>query len=171
MKLEDFINKYGNISVDENELKELLGVKDEKYFIPKENELYYYVYSYGEIDYWENEFDEIDGKILENNDIFATKEEAEEHARKQRFLLQMKRDFLDNSDEIDWGNDDQMKYYLTYDHSLFTIVIDYHETIQPCTTYATTNRAWLGLYILDYEEEIEKYYFEIEEKKQNEKNI
>lgn len=161
MKLQDFINKYGNVTVDEKELKELLGVKGKKHFIPNVGERYFVVSRSGEVDNYAND-STYDAKVFENSEVFKTKEEAEEHAKKQRFLLKMKRDFLDNSDDIDWENNYQRKYNIYYSHYHNSIKIEYWTVINYGIP-VTTNRKWLEEYIEKYEEEIKKYYFEIEE--------
>ena len=163
MKLQDFIKKHGNLSVDEKELKELLGIKDKKYFIPKEYEEYFVVGLTGEIiDYFNNT--DFDMETIENSEVFKTKEEAEEYARKQKFLLQMKRDFLDNSDDIDWEYKGQTKWYVGYDHTTSSLVTGSIFTTQYNDFY-TTNKEWLEEYIEKYEEELKRYYFEIKEEK------
>lgn len=162
MKLDKFIEKYGNENVDEKELKELLGIKVEKYFIPKEDEYYFVVNMLGEVYQGLNSSD-VGAERTRYNEVFKTTEEAEEHAKKKRFLLQMKRDFLDNSDEIDWENDDQEKFFLTYDHFDETTKI-YSNWAHQELSFFTTNREWLEQYLKEHEEEIKKYYFEVEEK-------
>ena len=174
MKLDDFINKYGNVSVDENELKDLLGIKDEKYFYPKAGEAYYSVDIWGKSQKHFNadnkitarhfENNKITARHFENNEIFATRDEAKEYAKKQRFLLKMKRDFLDNSDEIDWKDDNQEKFILLYEHRGNNIEISNWWGLQS-SNMVTTNKEWLEEYIEKYEDEIKKYYFEIKEEK------
>lgn len=164
MKLQDFINKYGDVQIDENELKELLGIKSEKYFIPKEEDAYWFVTDTGTVTSETNYNWDTDIKICENNEVFSTKEEAEEHAKKQRFLLQMKRDFLDNSGDIDWNHRRQQKHCLLYSHVHGTVFIDDPGYMQG-NDFVTTNRKWLEEYIEKYEEEIKRYYFEIKEEK------
>lgn len=160
MKLSDFIDKHGNTSVNEDELKELLGIKDEKYFMPEENEGYFVVGMSGTVfeELYNTRFDK---EIYENTEVFRTEEEAEEHARKQRFLLQMKRDFLDNSDEIDWKDGNELKYFIEYYHHEYKLGINDSYTHQG-GQLVTTNRDWLEEYISKHEEEIKKYYFEVE---------
>lgn len=161
MKLEDFIKKHGNVSVNEEELKELLGIKDRKYFVPKHGEVYYYVKLNGRICSYVN-INDYDVEIRENNKVFRTQGEAEEYAEKQRFLLQMKRDFLDNSDEIDWKDDNQEKFILLYEHRGNNVEISNWWGLQS-SNMVTTNKEWLEEYIEKYEEEIKKYYFDIKE--------
>lgn len=164
MKLEDFIKKHGNVSVNEKELKELLVIKDKKYFIPELGEEYWFVDFAGDVGYAVNNLDNIDAKIFENQEVFRTTEEAEEHAKKQRFLLQMKRDFLDNSDDIDWEYKGQTKWSIGYDHDIDKIDIDGMWKTQ-FNDFHTTNKEWLEEYIEKHEEDIKKYYFEIKEEK------
>lgn len=162
MNLKDFIKKHGNVSVNEDELKELLGIKDKKYFIPEELDLYYFVNSYGDVKCFKSSSDGTVDEVVTNNEVFRTKEEAEEHAKKQRFLLKMKRDFLDNSDDIDWSNKHQLKYNIYYSHKYNSIYKEEWHSINYGIP-VTTNYSWLQEYIKRYEKEIMKYYFEIEE--------
>ena len=163
MKLDKFIEKYGNVAVNEEELKDLLGIKDEKYFIPEEDGRYFAVNMAGRV-YQSSKNSSLDQERINNSEVFRTVEEAEEHAKKQRFLLKMKRDFLDNSDEIDWKDSSQKKHFINYNNKVHKIAVKYNTYFQSKYLY-TTNEEWLEEYIEKYEDEIKKYYFEIKEEK------
>lgn len=161
MKLTEFIEKYGDRNVDENELKKVLGIKDKKYFIPNVGERYFVVSRSGKVDRYAND-STYDTEVFESSEVFQTKEEAEEHAKRQRFLLKMKRDFLDNSGDIVWGDKEQINWSVGYDHVKDELDIDGIWTTQ-FNDFYTTNKEWLEEYIKEYEEEIKKYYFGIKE--------
>ena len=158
MKLQDFIKKHGNVSVNEEDLKELLELKIRR-FCSKCKRAIFVVSKIRKVDRYALH---LDTEVFKNSEVFRTEEEVKEHAKKQRFLLRMKRDFLDNSDEIDWSNEKQAKYYLIYNH--------YHNKMRFAITYdaqipgfCTTNKKWLEQYIQEYENEIKEYYFGIRE--------
>lgn len=160
MNLQEFIKKYGNKDVNEQALKHFLGINDKKYFYPNKHMFYFKIGEFGEVIEHANANSSITAKHFENNELLSTYEEAEEYARKQRFLLQMKRDFLDNTDEIDWDNNTQFKYHLIYVHH-FEVVESSVCYSQQYSGFYTTNKSWLDQYISENEEEIKKYYFEV----------
>lgn len=89
--------------------------KKEKYFMPKKDEDYYFPNRDGEIDWYVYNDDIQDSKIIEHQDISATRKEAEFKVQKQKYKLQYKRYLLDNEIEpVNWEDEDQRKYYAYY---------------------------------------------------------
>lgn len=162
MKLSEFYEKYGDQNINEKELKEFLGIKEHKHFKPRYKETYFFVCTDGAIyrDMWTD--DEIDYKFYQNNELYRTEEEAEFARDKNKFLLKMQRDFEDNSDVMDWEDDEQSKYYLFYDYRKREVTLSYLNSHKGFDLI-TTNKEWLHQYIKENEEEIKKHYFEIEE--------
>ena len=136
---------------------------EEKYFIPKLEEKYWFASAAGGVDYFIRAYEGHKGNIIKHSRVFRTKEEAESEAVRQRVLLQMERDFLDNSDELDWEDDHQKKFRLQYNYRNERIYIEYNSFVKENGLY-TTNKGWLERYMRDNEENILKHYFEVKEK-------
>ena len=143
-------------------INELLGIKESKVWKPEYDEIYYTIYGAGELncDTWSNYGHEINRYELDN--VFKTKEEAEFARDKQIFLTKMKRDFIENSDEIDWGDSNQEKYYLYYSHGssdlgIYTCYDFQHSQL------VVTNYKWLEQYARENEKDIIKYYLGVKE--------
>ena len=163
-KLTELIAKYGDKEIDETKFKEVFNIKERKAFMPKIGERYWYACEDGCV---ENHFfynDDTDRLIIKNSRIFKTKEEAEFERDKRVFMVQMERYSAENSDEIDWGDDNQPKYCVFYSHSAEKI--DWIATFncQRHGTLYTTNKKWLLQYIQDNEADIKKYMFGIKMK-------
>lgn len=156
MNLKEFTEKYGNKEVEEAKLKELLGIKDSKHWKPGLSETYWYVDSFGAIyqDNWEKMVGDKHRYSLGN--CYKTEEEAIFERDKRIFMTSLERDFIENSEELDWENVVQNKY------NLFIIagVIrrELHTTVS-LGVPVTTNKEWLENYIKENEADIKKYYF------------
>lgn len=88
-------------------------------------------------------------------------EEAQSYLREARFLTEMKVDFKDNSDDVNWEDDDQRKYSLRFDHYENIIGVAWCYTGQHQGTLYTTNREWLEQYIEENRHQIKEYCFGI----------
>ena len=152
-----------NVSEDKIQkvLKEL-GIKESKRWVPEIGEGYWVVSNDGEVCelVWEGDGYDLSLKLTGN--MFKTEEEAQHHLYKINFLAQMKIDFEDNSDEIDWSNNDQTKYSARLDHFKNKIGVTWWGQNQLQGTLYTTNKDWLEQYIIDNERQIKKYCFGIE---------
>lgn len=162
MKLSEFYEKYGDQNIDEKELKEVLGIKDQKHFKPKYWGRYWFVDAIGNVHWNDWNDSNTDFNLYNHTELYRTEEEAEFARDENQFLLQMKRDFEDNSDELVWENDYQKKFTLHYDGRNKRVIIGYNFVVCIGTLY-TTNEEWLEQYIKDNEENILKHYFEIKE--------
>lgn len=89
-------------------------------------------------------------------------EEAQNLLRESRFLTEMKVDFKDNSDDVNWEDDDQRKYSLRFDHPENRVAVAWCYSGQHQGTLYTTNREWLEQYIEENKQEIKEYCFGIE---------
>ena len=152
-----------NISEDKIKkvLKEL-GIKDSKRWVPEIGEEYWAVSNDGEVCKFVWEGDGYDLHFKLTGAMFKTKEEAQHHLNKIKFLAQMKIDFEDNSDEIDWSTGSATKYHIQFRHSTHEIEVDCWTRIQQQGAMLTTNREWLEQYIIDNETQLKKYCFGIE---------
>ena len=159
MKLSEYIKKYGDKKVDVEKLDKF--IIEDKVWIPEEGDLMYYSDMFGEVDYDYYYLDDPETlKIIEFQKVFKTKEEAEFEVEKRKFLLFMEREFIRNSDEIDWEDENQDKYSICFYYSGNSIRVEVNFEWRQTTLY-TTDRKWLEGFIEDNEEDIKKYYFEI----------
>ena len=151
-------------NVSEDKIKKVLkelGIKESKRWVPKIGEDYWTVYRYSTHRYnWER--NKIDLHLKLTGNMFKTKKEAEHHRDKINFLSQMKIDFEDNSDEIDWSDGNQNKYRVYFDYENYEIGGEAWGKVQHQGALHTTNKEWLEQYIKDHEENIKKYCFGVE---------
>lgn len=159
MKLSEYIKKFGDKQVDVDKLSELI-VEEDKVWLPKENENYYFVDYVGEVSRYFND-DILDKSIINYQQVYRTKAEAEFASDKAIFLEFMRKEFLKNSDVIDWEDVSQYKYYLLYFHNRGKIDFSFNQSIQVSHMH-TTNIDWLKIFIDEHEDNIKKYYFGIE---------
>lgn len=136
-----------------------------KVWKPKENETYYYLYSYGNID--EDTWDSANGdkKRYALGNCFKTKEEAEFALERQKVITELKRFTLEhNEGEIDWSNGSQYKYYLYFNHYENRICISActYYTYTQCIYFTSSEIARAAIQEIG-EERIKKYYFEVKE--------
>ena len=90
-----------------------------------------------------------------------TEEEAEFARDKKRFLTKMERDFEDNSEPIDWKNQDQEKWSFQFNYHEQEIVLYIGQVVQT-SDFATTDGMWLEEYVEANEHDIKKYLFGVE---------
>ena len=160
MKLSEYIKEFGDKQVDVDKLSEF--IIEDKVFVPKVGDTYWYIDSFGNV---RNHVysDLIDhDQLITSTQVYRTKTEAESARDKAIFLEFMRKEFLRNSDEIDWGDNNQTKYYLYYDHYKDCIESGYtggHQTVD----IQTTSEEWLKQFIDKHEDDIKKYYFEVKE--------
>lgn len=166
IKLKEFTEKYGNKEVEEAKLKELLGIKDSKLFIPKIGERYLYVGEFGNVHDLIRDWNIAHDKLLKHNIVCRTEEEAEFAREAQAFKVKMKRDFAENSGEIDWGDRNQAKYRIFYNYNISAIDYEPSFAHHHGGVFYTTDEEWLEQYIEDNEADIKKYVFEIKEGEQ-----
>lgn len=154
-----------NENVPEDMIKKVLkelGIKESKRWEPDIGEEYWKVTDHSVVMklWWVGDDFDLCSKATGN--MFKTKEEAEHHRDKLNFLAQMRMDFEDNSDEIDWNDASQVKYSVCFNHYKHKIGVDARGRIQQQGAMLTTNREWLEQYIIDNEEDIKKYCFGVE---------
>ena len=172
MKLSEYIEKFGDGTLvdiyDKEQIKQLSGVGKVKYiaivedkvFVPKENERYCFVNDIGEVAcYYNNQ--SMDKSIIDCQQVYRTEAEAEFARDKAIFKEFMRKEFLRNSDELDWKDKYQLKYYLEYNHFAERVDCEFIDLYQ-VAEFHTTNKNWLKNFTKKYEDEIKKYYFEVE---------
>ena len=151
-------------NVSEDKIKKVLkelGIKESKRWDPVVGEEYWTTHRYGIRCYkWTG--DEVDLYLKLTGSMFKTEQEAQHHLDKINFLAQMKIDFEDNSDEIDWNDYNQRKCSVCFDHFKNKIISTWWGSVQHQGAIYTTNKEWLAQYIIDNEQQIKKYCFGIE---------
>ena len=153
-----------NENVSEDKIKKVLkelGIKESKRWVSEIGEEYW-VTHLNRVTSYKRTGDEVDLYFELTGNMFKAKEEAEHHRDKLKFLAQMKIDFEDNSDDIDWSNKYQTKYHVRLHHRGHIIEVDCWSTIQQQGAMLTTNKKWLEKYIIDNERQNKKYCFGIE---------
>lgn len=140
-----------------------------KVWKPEENETYYYICSYCNIEK-DTYYDiNIKNNIHKNRyaigNCFKTKEEAEFALERQKVITELKRFTLEhNEGEIDWSNGNQYKYYLYFNHYENRICISActYYTYTQCIYFTSSEIAQAAIKEIS-EERIKKYYFEVKE--------
>ena len=159
MKLSEYIKKFGDKQVDVDKLSEF--IIENRVFVPRENEKYYFVGYAGEVIGHFND-SKVDKNIINSQQVYRTEAEAEFARDKAIFLEFMRKEFLRNSDELNWLTSSN-KYFMGIDYLENEIYIDLDWHSRRSDFY-TTDRHWLSDFIIKYNYEIKKYYFEVKEK-------
>ena len=117
------------------ELEEILEKVNKKL---EEDKKYWTVSGSGEITNLSDYSDDFDRFNKETGNYFKTKEEAEEYLEDLKIKTEIKNiaKELNGDKKIDWNDEDQTKYYLTYSH-VFSSVANSREYLhqQEGTTY------------------------------------
>ena len=115
-KMQDELNKLKQVKIEE----------PKKRWKPELNYVYYSIGSGGDIyrSYWEN--DEVDKWRYLTSNVFKTKEEAEEHKKKIEIQSKFKNFVKERTEELDWGNDNQEKWFMYYSYLFENIDFDTH---------------------------------------------
>ena len=112
------------------ELKEKIAElkKESKpnWFIPEEDEDFYYVDTYGDVN-WNNANGYSDN-ILKHNQVFKTREEANNHLKVMKAEVSINKRIAELNEgwKPDWENTIQKKYYIFYDN--FREILDYNRS-------------------------------------------
>ena len=155
MKLSEYIKEFGDKQVDVDKLSEF--IIEDKVFEPKENEKYYCISSNGAINYNLNNH-KADKNIINYQQVYRTRVEAEFARDKAIFLEFMRKEFLRNSDELNWLVEDY--YCMAYDIPYKEVILRYNDETK-ISLFNTNNYAWLKDFTDKHEDDIKKYYFEV----------
>lgn len=154
----EFNNKIDQLKEDyKNELKE--KEKSEKW-IPKENEVYYYVnMSYLNVDGngWYN--DRKDNTIIKYNKIFKTKEDAQEYAD----YLKARCEYSYEFSKEEWEDSGIQKYFIYYNHTCNVLGITANNIWFPMNGIHFKSRGKAEEFLDKYKKQILKFEFGIEE--------
>lgn len=121
MKLKELLKNVKDVELtkeQEKQIKDYLGIKDNKKWVPEKNESYFYIDDDGKIDkitYAQPGCSNYEFRILTNN-YFKTEEKAEFRLEQIKVYNELKNFADDNNDEIDWENENEDKFYINYVH-------------------------------------------------------
>ena len=137
-----------------------------KWWEPKVNEQYFYIRSTGIVDYNNCDNDKVDKLFQSFGNCFQTEEQAEFMVEKLKVIHELEKfAFENNEKEIDWNDSKQGKYYLYFDYTDMSIVIDSYYVCQdtPFAVYFTSNKIAEKAIATIGEDRIKKYYFGVED--------
>ena len=162
MNLQEYINKYGNIKVEEKKLNEFLGI--EKIWKPQICEKFWSVNALGDVaeSCWQTTSCTHEALWLMGN-VFKTKEEAEFAAEKRKVEVELQRYTDRHNKKIDWNNPCQNKYYFYYSYINKRIQITCDNVVQCGQVHFTSREIAEEAIQAIGENRLKKYYFECEE--------
>ena len=170
MKLQEYIAKHGDLEIEEKALNNFLGIKDTKVWKPQTNDIYYYIYSAGNIfeNTWVNIYnDEIRYEI---GNCFKTREEADFMVERLKVINELKRFAIEHNEcEIDWYDTNQAKYFISYDLINEEIVYCLNNFLKHNDIYFTSKEIAMNCVKEIGENRIKKYYLgvvDVEERKE-----
>ena len=155
MKLEDLKNKEFEITDDG-----LLKVVEKKTgkFVPKIGEIYWYVRSNGDVDYYRYTNCKIDEYILNHHPVFRTQEEAEEYRRYLDVLDKYKHEFTDQ----EWKDVNIEKKHLVFHSDNGETGLFFELTVKcPNCVYFNTNEDAENFVKEAGEENVKKFMFDV----------
>lgn len=169
MTLKNFLEKHGEVEIDEEkekQLKEILGIKEikkSKRWKPKNNEKYYYMSSIG-INHFSWDGDRVDNFLYLTNNCFKTKEEVEFYIEKLKVYHELKLFADENNEGIDLYTPEKIKYVIAFN------VPNQKITIIPITCILDIGQIYFSSNELAEqavkkvgEDRIKKYLFGVEE--------
>ena len=137
-----------------------------KWSEPKVNEQYFYIMSDGIVDYNTCDNDDIDKLFQSFGNCFQTEEQADLMAEKLQVIHELEKfAFENNTEEIDWNDDGQKKFFLYYSYSANQVLVNYVISMKeiPLNVYFTSEEIAEKSVEAIGEERLIKYYFEVEE--------
>lgn len=136
---------------------------ESRWFVPEMGEEYYFLNPYGDVNSFINTKDKADDRIINNQRVFKTKEEAEKRLKQQQATLSVERWIAENDVEVDLLDEDVRKYHFTYDVETkeFKISSYYYRIITPKQFILSSEEKVLQL-IKEREKEL-KIMFGVEE--------
>lgn len=119
-KLEELEKQYAKLGEEIEKLKkeeiDKLEKGEEKYFVPKENEKYWFL-DKKDLDFFVYNNDAIDKDILKRQMPRRTEAEAEFYDQKRIYETQYRKYLLDHEEEpVNWEKHKQEKYYAFYNY-------------------------------------------------------
>lgn len=157
------MNKQEQIEIIENKIKELkqevekLKNENKGRWIPKENELYYFLDDYDDVIEYKCHNDCIDEKAIEHHYIFKTRGEAEHYRDYLKALKEATHDFT----KEDWKNGGLDKWYICYNYSRKTFMYLCSNNVRNMNQKYFKTEKELIAFVSKWEKEIKEYEFGI----------
>ena len=142
-------------------------VEESKVWSPKKGEKYWYIYNAGDIVDDTNDNSKTDEDRFSIGNCFKTQEEAKHMVEKLKVIKELKEFALENNkEEIDWNNEKQKKYSFNYNlrSKEFYFITNLCIKESPASVYFTSEELVKQAIEKIGEDQIKKYYFDIEEK-------
>lgn len=125
-----------------------------KKYIPKRNELYYFVNASGSVDYYHYNSDIFDEWIIKHNHVFRSEEDCEIY----RAYLELLDDY---SFEPDWEDVESRKYHIIYNHDTKEIDCDVEFAMQYYKHFFETSEKLNEFIEKAGEQNIKRFMFDI----------
>lgn len=141
-------------------------VVEEKKWGPKKGAVYWYINPDGGIDYYSYENDETDKNFIAIGNCFQTEKQAEFMVEKLKVIHELEKfAYENNSEEIDWNNENQEKYIITFNHITQDCGINLWRVSRsnPFNVYFTSEEIARKAIETIGEERIKRYYFGVGE--------
>ena len=156
---------------DSINIKDLLAddwevVEGKIWWEPSIRDKYYYISSCNEILYSNYTNEDFDHTKISIGNCFQTEEQAEFMAEKLKVIHELEKfAFENNEKEIDWNNEDQEKYIITFNHITQDcgIILWRVSRSNPFNVYFTSEELAKKAIETIGEDRIKKYYFGVEE--------
>lgn len=153
------------IEIQGPELQKLLQSKKKKtgYEIADEkNSKYWFVDSDGTLNGYETyEHDEVDSVYYEEANYYSDKTVAENNARADKLMRQLRRFAVKHREmELNWGDNDQRKYCICYDHVYHNLTTCYHINREYVSAVWFDSESIVKLAIEAYRDELIWYFTE-----------
>lgn len=167
MKLKDLLKNVQDVELtpeQEKQIKDYLGIKDNKRFIPIEGEQYYYILSDGSngYTYYEPNLCVDNQRILIGN-CFRTKDDAKFTVEKIKVYQELKNFADENNDPIDWKKSDFNKVCICYNHTASRIEFSCHQYTDVLGTFYFSSKELAEQAIQKVgKDRIKKYLFGVE---------
>lgn len=141
---------------------EIVGETKNKVWKPSLGDLYYYINSNGDIKFSYYNTRSIDKRCIGN--YFKTEEQAERIVEKVKVIKELQDFALDNNEEeIDWVDNEQDKWELSYKDSNVEPICNNYYRAQAFNIYFTSLEIAKEAIKTIGEDRIKKYYFDIED--------
>lgn len=162
MKLKELIEQYGEYEVKNGFMELLEEPKPKTIYNLKEDELYWFIGSAGEIRYAVYINDFFDEKRLEISNMFLKKKEAKFAVERLKVIAELKKYAKEFSDE-EWMNQSIGKHYIIFDYEDHVINIGYVCYTKVTDIYFETEEKAKKAIEAVGEDRIKKYYLGVKE--------
>lgn len=140
--------------------------EEKKWWKPEKRTQYYVIHGDGDVERICYTNNPSDNRAIFMGNCFRTEEEAKFTIEKLKVIHELEKfAYESNTEEIDWKNFNQCKYYLVYDTEDEELYVDYtaYSKRGPFNIYFTSSKIAKRAIEEIGEDRIKKYYFNVEE--------